>query len=315
MDSVNDVRREELAAFLRSRRERITPEDVGLPVGSRRRTAGLRREEVAQLAGVGVTWYTWLEQGRPIHASAQVLAAIARTLQLDDVERQHMFRLAELPDTTPSQGLCPQLPPEIQPVLDQLSPMPASVITERYDIVAWNDAYALLFPHTITLPPSERNAIYQCFTTPACCRTYENSDEQRAAMVAQLRAAYGRHVGDPAWTGFIKRVEAISPEFAAMWSTQDVAHPGAFHKVFRHPLYPRLPMTSTSLTIQGCPGSRMVIYTPADVATRRAMEQLLSDTGPRAHFPCWESHRARELAFAAAGARLRCVTLAESPHH
>ena len=92
-------RNRELAAFLRSRRERITPEDVGLPGGHRRRTAGLRREEVAQLAGVGVTWYTWLEQGRPIRASVQVLEAVARTLRLDAVERQHLFRLAEAPDT------------------------------------------------------------------------------------------------------------------------------------------------------------------------------------------------------------------------
>ena len=93
-------RRHELAAFLRSRRERITPEDAGLPGGYRRRTAGLRREEVAQLSGVGVTWYTWLEQGRPIRASVQVLEAVARTLQLDAIERQHLFRLAEVPDTT-----------------------------------------------------------------------------------------------------------------------------------------------------------------------------------------------------------------------
>jgi hypothetical protein len=95
-------KRSELAAFLRSRRERITPEDVGLPGGHRRRTAGLRREEVAQLAGVGVTWYTWLEQGRPIRASVQVLDAVARTLRLDPVERQHLFRLAEIPDPAPA---------------------------------------------------------------------------------------------------------------------------------------------------------------------------------------------------------------------
>src|ERR1022692_4752039 len=119
-------RRNELAAFLRSRRERITPEDVGLPGGHRRRTAGLRREEVAQLAGVGVTWYTWLEQGRPIRASASVLEAVARTLRLDTVERQHLFRLAEMPDTAvPEAG--GQLPrPEIPAILDGLSPMPAA---------------------------------------------------------------------------------------------------------------------------------------------------------------------------------------------
>jgi transcriptional regulator with XRE-family HTH domain len=290
----SDVRRSELAAFLRSRRERISPEDVGLPAGTRRRTAGLRREEVAQLAGVGVTWYTWLEQGRPIRASSQVLDSVARTLRLDAIERQHLFRLAEIPDDKPGSQTCLELRPEVQPILDQLSPMPACVMTERFDIAAWNAAYAVLFPQTPNLPPSERNAIYRCFTAPECCRTYENSAEQRATMVAQLRAAYGRHVGDPTWTAFIRRVEAASPEFAAMWATQDVTHPTSYQKMFRHPLYPRLPMTSTSMALQGCPGARMVIYTPADQATREAMEHLLYGTNEEAHFPCWTAHRTRE---------------------
>jgi transcriptional regulator with XRE-family HTH domain len=123
------ARRTELAAFLRSRRERISPEDVGLPVGTRRRTAGLRREELAQLAGVGVTWYTWLEQGRPINASVQVLDAIARTLSLDAIERGHLFRLADVPGAAgPADCVeCP-LPPEVQRILDAI-PYPASVAT------------------------------------------------------------------------------------------------------------------------------------------------------------------------------------------
>jgi len=294
MVNVNELRRSELAAFLRSRRERIAPENVGLPVGQRRRTAGLRREEVAQLAGVGVTWYTWLEQGRPIHASVQVLDAVARTLQLDAAERQHMFRLAEVPDQNAPEEGCLQLRPEIQPILDQLSPMPATVMTERFDIAAWNTAYAALFPRTPDLPAAERNTIYQCLTTPECCRVYQNSEDQRATLVAHLRASYGRHVGDPTWTAFIKRMEAASPEFAAMWATQDVAHPTSYAKVFRHPLYPRLPMTSTSLALQNCPGARMVIYTPADQGTRDAMEHLVSGAGRDAHFPCYETHRNRE---------------------
>src|SRR5260370_25362972 len=116
----------ELAAFLRSRRERITPEDVGLPGGHRRRTAGLRREEVAQLAGVGVTWYTWLEQGRPIRASVQVLDAVARTLRLDPVERQHLFRLAQIPDPAPTGTASQPLRPETPALLDRLVPYPAN---------------------------------------------------------------------------------------------------------------------------------------------------------------------------------------------
>src|ERR1700731_4348365 len=118
------ARRTELAAFLRARRERISPEDVGLPPGLRRRTPGLRREEVAQLAGVGVTWYTWLEQGRPINASVQVLDAGARTLRLDQAETEHLYRLADVP-AVPALTTCKKLEPEVLHVLDALTPFPA----------------------------------------------------------------------------------------------------------------------------------------------------------------------------------------------
>ncbi len=293
------LRRGELAAFLRSRRERITPEDVGLPGGHRRRTAGLRREEVAQLAGVGVTWYTWLEQGRPIRASVQVLDAVARTLRLDPVERQHLFRLAEISGPAPDGAVNQLLSPEIQAILDGLVPMPANVVTERFDILAWNAAYAALFPPPDTelsnTGQHERNSLLYCFTQPACCTAFENRAEQRAVMVAQLRAAYGRHVGDPAWTGFIRRLEAASPEFAAMWATQDVAQPASHDKVFRHPLYPRLAMTSTSLAVQAAPGTRLVVYVPADDATRQAMEHLVTLGPQQPHFGCWPAHQARAL--------------------
>jgi transcriptional regulator with XRE-family HTH domain len=289
------LRRSELAAFLRSRRERITPENVGLPGGQRRRTAGLRREEVAQLAGVGVTWYTWLEQGRPIRASVQVLEAVARTLRLDAIERQHLFRLAEVPDTTAPDHSGPLLAPQIQLILDGLNPMPASVVTERFDILAWNTAYAVLFPRTAKVPAAERNSLLYSFTGASCCCVVENRDDQRAAMVAQLRAAYGHHVGDPAWTSFIRRMEAASPEFAAMWATQDVAHPHYYAKVFRHPLHPRLEMTSTSFAVQTTPGTRMVVYTPDNEGTRAAMAELVADPDPARHrFPCWPSHQAHD---------------------
>jgi hypothetical protein len=282
------LRRHELAAFLRSRRERIAPEDAGLPSGQRRRrTAGLRREEVAQLSGVGVTWYTWLEQGRPIRASVQVLEAVARTLQLDTIERQHLFRLAEVTDTTRPVESGPQLPPQVQVVLDGLSPMPASVVTERFDILAWNAAYDVLLPHIVQAEPPERNSLLSIFTRPECCSAIENRADQRAALVAQLRAAYGHHVGDPAWTGFIRRMEAVSPEFA-----QDVAHPHHHAKVFRHPLYPRLEMTSTSFAVHTAPGTRMVVYTPDNEATRAAMERLVADPVEH-HFPCRPDHQAR----------------------
>ncbi len=240
-----------------------------------------------------MTWYTWLEQGRPIRASVQVLEAVARTLRLDTVERQHLFRLAEAPDTVVPHGEGQLLRPEIQVILDGLTPMPASVVTERFDILAWNAAYTVLFPRTAEVAPRDRNTLLYCFTRPDCCSAIENRSGQRAALVAQLRAAYGHHVGDPAWTSFIRRLEAASPEFAAMWATQDVAHPAHYAKVFRHPLYPRLEMTSTSFAVQAAPGTRMVVYTPVNGATRAAMERLVA-ADPSAHyFPCWPAHVAR----------------------
>src|SRR5689334_24347027 len=120
-------RRAELGEFLKARRARLSPGDFGMPAGARRRTPGLRREEVAQLSGVGVTWYTWLEQGRQINASPQVLSAVARTLLLDQAEREHLFRLADLPDAATAAGTvssgCEQVLPEVQEILDALAPM------------------------------------------------------------------------------------------------------------------------------------------------------------------------------------------------
>jgi transcriptional regulator with XRE-family HTH domain len=284
------ARRTELAAFLRSRRERISPEDVGLPVGTRRRTAGLRREELAQLAGVGVTWYTWLEQGRPINASIQVLDAIARTLRLDATERGHLFRLADVPGAAaPADCVeCP-LPPEVQRILDSI-PYPANVLTERFDLLAWNNIYAALFPRLVAAPPAERNTLLSCLTSPACCSPLPQQDKYSAALIAQLRAAYGRHVGDPAWTHFIRRLEALSPAFAAIWAAHDVAQPSSHTKRFRHPTLGQLTTKSTSFAVTAIPGARMVIYTPDDAHSEKAIARLAAGEELTARFPCWDTH-------------------------
>jgi transcriptional regulator with XRE-family HTH domain len=296
-------RRAELAAFLRSRRERITPEQAGLPPGSRRRTPGLRREEVAQLSGVGVTWYTWLEQGRPINASTQVLGAVARTLLLDQAEREHLFRLADLPDaaTAAAAGTtgCEQVPPEIKEILDAITPMPACVLNERFDLLAWNEPYRVLWPGVTGALPGERNVLWQVFTYPECCHPYVNRDEQVARLVAQLRGAYGRHLGEPAWTGFVRRLSAVSPRFAKLWDEHDVASQATYLKVFRHPAHPQLVLTTTSLSVQAVPGTRMVVYRPADEVTRDAITSLLAGVGTGARFPCWPAHQRRAASLAA----------------
>jgi transcriptional regulator with XRE-family HTH domain len=284
------TRRTELAAFLRSRRERISPEDVGLPVGTRRRTAGLRREELAQLAGVGVTWYTWLEQGRPINASVQVLDAIARTLRLDATERAHLFRLADVPGTTAPVGCdeCP-LPDEVQRILDSI-PLPANVITERFDLLAWNGIYAALFPRLIQTPAAERNTLLACLTSPACCSPLPEQDKYSASLIAQLRNAYGKHVGDPAWTHFIRRLEALSPTFAELWAAHDVAQPASHTKRFRHPTLGLITTKSTSFAVTAVAGARMVIYTPNDAQSELAVARLAAGEGLTDRFPCWDTH-------------------------
>jgi transcriptional regulator with XRE-family HTH domain len=284
------ARRTELAAFLRSRRERIGPEDVGLPVGTRRRTAGLRREELAQLAGVGVTWYTWLEQGRPINASVQVLDAIARTLRLDATERGHLFRLADVPGTAaPADCVECTLPPEVQRILDAV-PYPASVLTERFDLIAWNRVYASLFPRLIQRPPSERNTLLSCLTGPPCCSAIPEQDRYSAMLIAQLRNAYGKHVGDPAWTHFIRRLEAVSPTFAAIWAAHDVAQPASHTKRFRHPTLGLLTTKSTSFAVTAVPGARMVVYTPDDAHSEQSIARLAAGEELTARFPCWNTH-------------------------
>ena len=272
-------RRSELASFLRSRRERLDPEVLGLPTGTRRRTPGLRREEVAQLAGVGVTWYTWLEQGRQINASVQVLDAVARTLRLDTAETEHLYRLADVP-AVPAVTDCRRLDPEVQEILDGLRPLPASVCNARSDILAWNRSYALLFPFMVCAPEDKRNSMWQTFTSPKCCHPFVNRDDDLRRMVANFRARYGRHVGEPAWDEFVKRLCAASPEFAELWAEHGVADGGVRVKVFRHPALGELNVVVTSFDVAATPETRMMVYTPNDADTREKFEVLRQDNLP-----------------------------------
>jgi transcriptional regulator with XRE-family HTH domain len=267
-------RRNELAAFLRSRRARITPEDVGMPPGLRRRTPGLRREEVAQVSGVGVTWYTWLEQGRPINASVQVLDAIARTLRLDVTERQHLYRLAGVPFVADDISDAERVGGEVQGIIDALDPLCAVVYNARYDVRASNAAYRALFPVVEISELRDRNVLLRLFTGPACCSVFLNRDEELPRMVAQLRASYGRHVGEPAWESFIERMIRESAEFAQMWASGDVAPAGQRMKLIQHASVGHIRLTSVSLAIDGIPEHRIVVYTPIDEESRRRIEQL-----------------------------------------
>lgn len=276
------ARRTELAAFLRACRERISPEAVGLPPGPRRRTPGLRREEVAGLAGVGVTWYTWLEQGRRINASEQVVEAISRTLRLDDAERSHLFHLAELPppDSVGSTGITD----EIQEILDALDPLPATLTNARYDLLGWNTSYAAVFGGFVQ-NTIRRNTVWCLFTRPACCSPMANPQEHLPLLVAMLRSGYGRHVGEPEWETFLADLRAASPTFAQMWARQQVAAPGPMRKVFKHAAVGEIHATTTSLAVTGSPENRIVVYRADDEESRAKFAWLCEhpDAKPTLH--------------------------------
>lgn len=271
--------RRELGAFLRSRREAITPGQVGLPGNGRRRTPGLRREEVAQLAGVGVTWYTWLEQGRDITVSGQVLEAISRTLMLDPAEWNHLFTLAgggvhEL------QKECRSLSPSIQLILDGLNPFPAAVQNARFHILAFNDAYDhLLIDNLSALPFEDRNALWLLFTNPRWRAGVVDWDDAAGRMVAQLRAAMAEHVAEPAWKALVDRLVAASPEFAGMWERHEVRGLENRTKHLINPKVGLIRLDYTNLWFGPRLGTRLVTYTPADNATRTRLEKLTAKRG------------------------------------
>jgi transcriptional regulator with XRE-family HTH domain len=268
-----ELRRRELGAFVRSRRERIKPEQVGLHSIRRRRTPGLRREEVAQLAGVGVTWYTWLEQGRDINPSAQVLDAVARTLQFDTNEHSHLFTLAGLPTTTIANE-CMALCPTVQPLIDQLEPFPAMVVNSRLDLLAYNRVYASFFESLESIPIEERNILWLAFTNPEMKAAIVDREDTVGRLVAEYRGAMAEHLDDPAWKTLVDRLHRASPEFAAVWERHDVQGVESRTKRARHPTAGLLKLDYTNLWVGQQVGVRIVAFTPADERTGERLEAL-----------------------------------------
>jgi transcriptional regulator with XRE-family HTH domain len=263
-------RRAELGKFLKARRARLSPGDFGMPAGSRRRTPGLRREEVALLAGVGVTWYTWLEQGRQINASMQVLDAVARTLRLDRAEREHLYRLAE---ATPLRTECLRLtvPDTVREIVHSLDPLPASLINSRFDVLLSNSASLELFWEWHTMPCIHQNTLWCCVTEPSARGKLLEYDAHVRYLVARLRSAYGRHVGDPDWEEDIRRLASMSREFAELWARHEVADPEPRLLTYLHPQAGSLRLAVSELDVPDLPEARIVVYTPRDDDTRARM--------------------------------------------
>ena len=263
-------RREELGNFLKARRARLSPADFGMPGGSRRRTPGLRREEVALLAGVGVTWYTWLEQGREINASTQVLDAVANTLRLDRAERQHMYQLAE---ATPLRtgALRGPVPPEVGEIVHSLDPLPATLTNGRFDILVSNAAHEDLFWEWHSMPCVHKNTLWCCVTEPTARRKFPQYEQEVRYLVARMRAVYARHVGDPDWEEDIRRLCGMSREFADLWSRHEVADAEPRVRTFIHQTAGPLTFTATELQVPVMPEARLTVYTPIDEPTRTGL--------------------------------------------
>lgn len=231
-----DFDRAELAAFLRHRRARVQPADVGLAAGPRRRTPGLRRQEVAELAGMSVDYYIRLEQGRGPRPSAQMLTAISRALLLSGDERDYLHHLA---GTQPGPRHAPSdaVRPGILHLIQRLDDTPALVCNARYDVLAQNPMAAALLGDFTALPPAERNIIWRFFTDPAARDRHDPGGAEQFARecVADLRTVRGRYPDDPALTGLIDRLRTTSSEFRDLWAQIDVQVRRSTRKRLRHP--------------------------------------------------------------------------------
>ncbi len=274
--SVQTDHRAELAEFLRARREAVQPHQVGLPDTGRRRTPGLRREEVAMLAGVSLTWYTWLEQGRRINASPDVLAAIGRALQLDEAGIDHLLALGH--PTAPHAEAPQEAPAALVRLIDSMSPAPAYVLGPRWEILAWNDAQERLYPGVVELDDLERNLLWILFADPFAKELIVDWDVHARQALAEFRAGASALRGDAAFGELIDRLTGVSDEFAAWWPEHDVAQFETRIRRFRHPAAGVLTFQYQQLAPVEWPALRVACQLPVpddDSAERLAVRHYL----------------------------------------
>ena len=280
MNQLELDRHRELAAFLRSRRARIVPEQVGLPRGMRRRMPGLRRGEVALLAGVTPEWYSRLEQGRDIHVSVQLLESLARVLQLDANERAHLFLLA-LKQPPPVETFSPMtITPTFRQFLQQLGTTPACVVDARLNVVEWNTAFHATIGgvsgYSAMMSERERNMIWRLFTPPLLQKESEEWEKLARVFLAQFRAGYGRFINDPWWGTQIAELSRISPAFRELWARHDVLNRPEGWKSIHHPLVGELTLDFFLLQAVDSYDLRLLIYSPrSNSGTAEKIERLL----------------------------------------
>lgn len=266
----------ELADFLKSRRNRIQPEQVGLPKGARRRTAGLRREEVAQLAGIGLTWYTWLEQGRDIQVSRQVLESIARVLKLTPEECHHLFVLAGKAVPNRANSIPDQVTPTLQNLLDSMTDLPAYIMDQRWNLLAWNAIAEKVFGNFTTLPPPERNVIRLMFTNKAYMALFDDWAFHARGIIARFRATYAKYPDDHFLLDMIRDLCHTSTSFHEWWALHDVHGMDDVIKEIHHPIVGRMVLAFTSFDLSTNPNLKLIFHQPvADTGTKEKVDLLI----------------------------------------
>jgi len=249
-----------------------------LPNGGRRRTPGLRREEVALLAGVGTTWYTWLEQGRDVRASLDVLESIARALRLTPAERNHLILLGRGEQAPSLCSPAEKVSPAVRRLIENLGPNPAHVIGRRWDLLAWNRAYSAVFGDPAETPKSFRNTLWLAFMDPARRELITDWNKGARLMVARFRADSAKHIGDPAFEELIAALNDSSPEFRKWWKRHEVAGSGEGRKTLNHPLAGTLVFEHAVFRPAEQPEQRVAMFSPLpDEETPAKLAALLEE--------------------------------------
>jgi transcriptional regulator with XRE-family HTH domain len=264
-----------LGTYLKDRRAKLDPATFGYSL-ERRRTPGLRREEVAQRAHVSATWYTWLEQGRGGAPSADVLDRIAHALMLTDIEREHLFLLALGRPPAIRYHAVEAVTPRLQRVLDALELSPALVRTSTWDVVAWNRAAAAVLTDYSKLPPSGRNILRLMFGNTRVRDAQYDWNSVTQFVVATFRADVTRAGASGEVQALVEELSAASPEFAALWRSQDVRTHGEGCKQLRHPLAGTIALEYSSFAVDGRPDLAMVVYNPATAEDAERIRGLLT---------------------------------------
>ncbi|WP_433479633.1 helix-turn-helix transcriptional regulator [Spirillospora sp. CA-142024] len=269
-----EARRRELGDFLRSRRNRLAPQDAGFTPGPRRRTPGLRREEVAAAADVSLTWYTWLEQGRVSGVSRQVLDSLARALRLSDAEHRHLLELAGDPAAEPAAPAAVTC--EIRDLLRMVEPNLGHVVTRCFDLVAWNAPVDALFRDMPRPPAAEDlNVVWLMFHNPWMRDRFPEWEAEARRLTALVRNEAGRQAGNPRFQRLVDRLNATSPEFRAFWASHDITPFTPSERRFRHPALGEITLRFMKINVENDPDQSVLVhYAPPGSATAAALARL-----------------------------------------